>query len=127
GARRDVARRAHRPRSEPALRPRRKPGDARLPPPDRVAELDFSTAPTRPARRARSRSTAPATRPASISSASERAPHTSLTMPIDYSQKIPNNGDITDARTLQRALEQWQPNFIQWWDDVGPDGSTNYD
>jgi benzoyl-CoA 2,3-epoxidase subunit B len=48
-------------------------------------------------------------------------------MSIDYSQKIPNNVNLAEDRTLQRALEQWQPNFIQWWDDVGPDGSTNYD
>ena len=41
-------------------------------------------------------------------------------MPIDYSQKIPNNVNLADDRTLQRALEQWQPNFIHWWDDVGP-------
>ena len=48
-------------------------------------------------------------------------------MAIDYSQKIPNNVNLADDRTLQRALEQWQPNFINWWDDVGPEGSTNYD
>ncbi|MDQ2736065.1 MAG: benzoyl-CoA 2,3-epoxidase subunit BoxB, partial [Pseudomonadota bacterium] len=48
-------------------------------------------------------------------------------MSIDYSQKIPNNVNLADDRTLQRALEQWQPNFIHWWDDVGPDGSTNHD
>ena len=48
-------------------------------------------------------------------------------MSIDYSQKIPNNVNLAEDRTLQRALEQWQPNFIQWWDDVGPEGSTNYD
>ncbi len=48
-------------------------------------------------------------------------------MAIDYSQKIPNNVDLASDRTLQRALEQWQPNFIQWWDDVGPEGSTNFD
>ena len=47
-------------------------------------------------------------------------------MSIDYSQKIPNNVNLAEDRTLQRALEQWQPNFIQWWDDVGPDGSTDY-
>jgi benzoyl-CoA 2,3-epoxidase subunit B len=47
-------------------------------------------------------------------------------MSIDYSQKIPNNVNLADDRTLQRALEQWQPNFINWWDDVGPDGSTNH-
>ena len=46
---------------------------------------------------------------------------------IDYSQKIPNNVNLADDRTLQRALEQWQPNFINWWDDVGPEGSTNHD
>jgi benzoyl-CoA 2,3-dioxygenase component B len=48
-------------------------------------------------------------------------------MSIDYSQKIPNNVNLADDRTLQRALEQWQPNFIQWWDDVGPEGSTDFD
>ncbi|MCE9658943.1 MAG: benzoyl-CoA 2,3-epoxidase subunit BoxB [Burkholderiales bacterium] len=46
-------------------------------------------------------------------------------MAIDYSQKIPNNVNLADDRTLQRALEQWQPNFIHWWDDVGPENSTN--
>ncbi len=48
-------------------------------------------------------------------------------MSIDYSQKIPNNVNLADDRTLQRALEQWQPNFIHWWDDVGPEDSTNHD
>ena len=48
-------------------------------------------------------------------------------MAIDYTQKIPNNVNLADDRTLQRALEQWQPNFINWWDDVGPEGSTNHD
>jgi len=46
---------------------------------------------------------------------------------IDYSEKIPNNVNLGEDRTLQRALEQWQPNFIQWWDDVGPEGSTDFD
>ena len=46
---------------------------------------------------------------------------------INYSEKIPNNVNLSDDRTLQRALEQWQPNFINWWDDVGPEGSTNSD
>ncbi len=46
---------------------------------------------------------------------------------IDYSEKIPNNVNLGEDRTLQRALEQWQPNYLRWWEDVGPDGSTNYD
>ena len=48
-------------------------------------------------------------------------------MSIDYSQKIPNNVNLADDRTLQRALEQWQPNFIHWWDDVGPEDSTDHE
>jgi len=44
---------------------------------------------------------------------------------INYSEKIPNNVNLSEDRTLQRALEQWQPNFINWWDDVGPVGSTD--
>ena len=46
---------------------------------------------------------------------------------IDYAQKIPNNVNLSEDRTLQRALEQWQPNFLNWWGDVGPEGSTNFD
>ena len=31
-------------------------------------------------------------------------------MSIDYSEKIPNNVNLNEDRTLQRALEHWQPN-----------------
>ena len=46
---------------------------------------------------------------------------------IDYSEKIPNNVNLSEDRTLQRALEQWQPNYLNWWGDMGPEGSTDYD
>jgi benzoyl-CoA 2,3-dioxygenase component B len=46
---------------------------------------------------------------------------------IDYSQKIPNNVNLSDDRRLQRALEQWQPRFIDWWKGMGPVGSHDYD
>jgi benzoyl-CoA 2,3-dioxygenase component B len=39
---------------------------------------------------------------------------------IDYSQKIPNNVNLAGDRGLQRALEQWQPNFLSWWAEMGP-------
>ncbi len=39
---------------------------------------------------------------------------------IDYSERIPNNVDLGSNRTLQRALEQWQPDFLNWWKDMGP-------
>jgi len=48
-------------------------------------------------------------------------------MSIDYSQKIPNNVNLSEDRTLQRALEHWQPAFLDWWRDMGPDGSHNFD
>lgn len=41
---------------------------------------------------------------------------------IDYSSSIPNNVDLHEDRRLQRALEKWQPNFLQWWMDMGPEG-----
>lgn len=34
--------------------------------------------------------------------------------------RIPNNVDLGHDRKLQRALEKWQPNFLQWWQDLGP-------
>jgi benzoyl-CoA 2,3-dioxygenase component B len=39
---------------------------------------------------------------------------------IDYSQKIPNNVDLKSDRRLQRALESWQPDYIDWWKSMGP-------
>jgi len=46
---------------------------------------------------------------------------------IDYSEKIPNNVNLSEDRALQRALEHWQPNYMQWWNEMGPDGSQNFD
>ena len=48
-------------------------------------------------------------------------------MTINTSEKIPNNVGLADNRTLQRALEHWQPEFQSWWADMGPEGSSNYD
>jgi len=39
---------------------------------------------------------------------------------IDYSQRIPNNVNLANDKALQRALEQWQPAFLDWWNDTGP-------
>jgi benzoyl-CoA 2,3-epoxidase subunit B len=38
----------------------------------------------------------------------------------DYDEKIPNNVDLREDRRLQRALESWQPNFLDWWESMGP-------
>jgi len=39
---------------------------------------------------------------------------------VDYSQRIPNNVDLATDRRLQRALEGWQPRFLDWWRELGP-------
>jgi benzoyl-CoA 2,3-dioxygenase component B len=44
---------------------------------------------------------------------------------INYSEKIPNNVNLDDNRRLQRALEQWQPNYLKWWEEMGPKDSSN--
>ena len=42
-------------------------------------------------------------------------------MAISY-EKIPNNVSLSSNPKLQKALEEWHPNFIQWWMDMGPEG-----
>ena len=48
-------------------------------------------------------------------------------MAIDYSDRIPNNVDLSDNRRLQRALEGWQPAYLDWWGDRGPTEFQGYD
>lgn len=47
------------------------------------------------------------------------------TMNVDYSTKVPNNVDLANDRQVLRALESWQPNYIDWWKDMGPEGFQN--
>jgi benzoyl-CoA 2,3-dioxygenase component B len=46
---------------------------------------------------------------------------------IDYVSKIPNNVDLASNRRLQRALEDWQPKYLDWWRDMGPEGFQTRD
>ncbi len=48
-------------------------------------------------------------------------------MSIDYGSRIPNNVDLTENKTLQRALEHWQPHYIDWWRQMGPENSESLD
>ena len=47
-----------------------------------------------------------------------------MTSRADYADKIPNNVELREDRRLQRALESWQPNFLNWWDSMGPTLAT---
>jgi benzoyl-CoA 2,3-epoxidase subunit B len=43
-----------------------------------------------------------------------------MTTAPDYTEKIPNNVGLAQDRRLQRALESWQPDFLDWWEQMGP-------
>jgi benzoyl-CoA 2,3-dioxygenase component B len=38
----------------------------------------------------------------------------------DLDTAIPNNVDLASDRRLQRALESWQPKYLEWWKALGP-------
>ncbi len=46
---------------------------------------------------------------------------------VSLDAKIPNNVDLASDKRLQRALEQWQPGFLDWWREMGPDGFQTSD
>jgi benzoyl-CoA 2,3-epoxidase subunit B len=46
---------------------------------------------------------------------------------VDLNAKIPNNVDLAQDKRLLRALEQWQPNYLEWWKDMGPAGFQEKD
>ena len=48
-------------------------------------------------------------------------------MSINYSERIPNNVDLGSDRRLRRALETWQPSYLDWWGELGPAGASNLD
>jgi len=41
---------------------------------------------------------------------------------VDYSTSIPNNVDLGSDRRVLRALERWHPGYLDWWNDMGPEG-----
>jgi benzoyl-CoA 2,3-dioxygenase component B len=46
---------------------------------------------------------------------------------IDYDERIPNNVNLSGDPRLQRALEDWQPKYLDWWKELGPESSAGYD
>ena len=41
---------------------------------------------------------------------------------VDYSSKIPNNVGLAEDRRILRALEGWHPGYLDWWQNMGPEG-----
>src|SRR5262249_48086551 len=114
GARGLLARRAHGHGSLPALRRSRDPREQDLREAVGVAELDLPATecggPQGRAQRLR------------YGRAERFRPEESVMASTDYLARIPNNVDLSGDRRLQRALEEWQPRFLDWWHEMGPDG-----
>ena len=43
-------------------------------------------------------------------------------MSLELDSKIPNNVNLSGDPKLQKALLAWQPNFLEWWMEMGPEG-----
>ncbi len=41
---------------------------------------------------------------------------------MSLTDSIPNNVDLGSDKKLLRALEKWQPDFLNWWREMGPEG-----
>src|ERR1700687_3227393 len=41
---------------------------------------------------------------------------------VDYDGLIPNNVALGQDVRVKRALEKWHPGYINWWNDMGPEG-----
>ena len=44
---------------------------------------------------------------------------------VSYDTLIPNNVGLVSDRRVLKGLEQWHPEFLNWWHDMGPDGFQN--
>src|ERR687893_232830 len=48
-------------------------------------------------------------------------------MSMDLYERIPNNVNLSGDKRLQRALEKWLPNYLDWWREMGPEGFQDKD
>ncbi|PYS92327.1 MAG: benzoyl-CoA 2,3-epoxidase subunit BoxB [Acidobacteria bacterium] len=43
-------------------------------------------------------------------------------MLMELYERIPNNVNLSEDKRLQRALEKWLPDYLNWWREMGPEG-----
>lgn len=43
-------------------------------------------------------------------------------MDVDYDGLIPNNVGLNQDLAVKKALESWHPGYLDWWNDMGPEG-----
>jgi benzoyl-CoA 2,3-epoxidase subunit B len=41
---------------------------------------------------------------------------------MELHERIPNNVNLSGDKRLQRALEKWLPDYLNWWREMGPEG-----
>ena len=46
---------------------------------------------------------------------------------VSYDTRVPNNVHLSSDRQLRRALESWQPRFLDWWRRSGPADSQKHE
>ena len=46
---------------------------------------------------------------------------------VSYDDLIPNNVGLGDDLRLKRALERWHPQYIDWWNQAGPENTRDYE
>ncbi len=46
---------------------------------------------------------------------------------VDLDARIPNNVGLADDPKVRRALEHWQPRYLEWWHDMGPTDFERHD
>ena len=46
---------------------------------------------------------------------------------VNYDSLIPNNVDLAADAKLRRAMEQWYPKYLEWWNCMGPHGYQTVD
>ena len=50
-----------------------------------------------------------------------------IVVEVNYDELIPNNVDLANDAQLKKALESWQPEYIDWWNNAGPDQTKDFD
>jgi benzoyl-CoA 2,3-epoxidase subunit B len=45
---------------------------------------------------------------------------------MQLNERIPNNVGLSSNKRLLRALEHWQPAYLDWWRDMGPQGFQDH-
>ncbi|HEX6622579.1 MAG TPA: benzoyl-CoA 2,3-epoxidase subunit BoxB, partial [Pyrinomonadaceae bacterium] len=46
---------------------------------------------------------------------------------MELYERIPNNVNLSEDKRLQRALEKWLPDYLDWWREMGPEGFQEKD